>query len=161
MSRNIRKLWIGILFMFVIIAISQCNKITGLDESEVERRVMQLINEHRESLQLDQLRWDETLAGQCRQHSNNMAEGNIPVGHTGFDQRVVVIRDAIPGSLAFGENVALISGWSDPTDIVVDEWLNNPDHRKNIEGDYNLTAVGVAIGDSKEYFLTQIFVKSK
>lgn len=44
-------------------------------------------------------------------------------------------------------------------EVAVDEWLNNAEYRKNINGDFTLVAI--AISESKDGFayFTQIFAK--
>jgi uncharacterized protein YkwD len=43
---------------------------------------------------------------------------------------------------------------------VVAEWINSPDHRKHLEGDFHLAGVGVAQGPGYLYS-TQILIKPK
>jgi hypothetical protein len=43
--------------------------------------------------------------------------------------------------------------------IPINGWVNNPQHRENIEGNYNLIGVSVA-KDGNKYYITQIFVNS-
>jgi uncharacterized protein YkwD len=42
---------------------------------------------------------------------------------------------------------------------VVDGWLHSPGHRRNIEGDFKLTGIGLAFGHNGNIFFTQIFTK--
>ena len=44
---------------------------------------------------------------------------------------------------------------------VVNMWLNSDGHRKNIEGNYNLTGIGVVKGKDGALYFTQIFVNKK
>ncbi|MGA1825447.1 MAG: CAP domain-containing protein [bacterium] len=52
-------------------------------------------------------------------------------------------------------------GYSDPAGRVVERWLNSPGHKKNIEGNYNLTGIGVVQANNLTYYFTQIFVLSR
>jgi uncharacterized protein YkwD len=42
---------------------------------------------------------------------------------------------------------------------VVDGWLRSPGHRRNIEGDFRLTGIGVATARNGMVYFTQIFIK--
>ena len=42
---------------------------------------------------------------------------------------------------------------------VVDGWLHSPGHRRNIEGDFRLTGIGLAEGSNGMIYFTQIFVR--
>ncbi len=42
---------------------------------------------------------------------------------------------------------------------VVDGWLHSPGHKKNIEGNYNLTGIGTVQREDGVIYFTQIFIK--
>jgi uncharacterized protein YkwD len=42
---------------------------------------------------------------------------------------------------------------------VVDGWLNSPGHRRNIEGNFKLTGIGLARGSRGMIYFTQIFTR--
>ncbi len=92
------------------------------------------------------------------QHSlKTMAEGKVPFSHKGLKiglNRLSGFLDITSGA----ENVA--NGYNSAQDIV-DGWLLSPGHKKNIEGDFNLTGIGIAKAPNGTYFYTQIFVKSQ
>lgn len=152
------------LFLFLLISINGCKVSSSSDPgaAEVEREVFDLVNQHRVSIGLEALEWNETIAAECRDHSRNMASGSVPIAHDGFDQRAANIGNTFPYTL-IGENVAYLNigsgGSSSPASLALNGWLNNFQHRENIEGDYNLTGVGVA-KDGNKYYFTQIFVNS-
>lgn len=136
-----------------------CKVISGISAGEAEQEVFRLVNEYRLSSQLIQLTWDEVIARECRGHSENMAAGNTNVGHEGYRERFDNIGAAIPGAVFFGENVAHISSHPEPAQYALDLWLANAAHRTNVEGDYDLTGVGVAKSESGEFYITQIFIR--
>jgi len=119
----------------------------------VEAKVYQLVNEHRTGMGLAALEWNETIALECRQHSQDMASTNS-LNHDGFVERVNKIGETISWSWA-GENVA----YNYSAEAVVLAWLNSPGHKSNIESNSNLTGVGVAYDGGTIYF-TQIFIRS-
>jgi uncharacterized protein YkwD len=40
---------------------------------------------------------------------------------------------------------------------VVDGWLKSPGHKRNIEGDFTLTGIGIASDKQGNIYFTQIF----
>ncbi|MCB2204666.1 CAP domain-containing protein [bacterium] len=126
----------------------------------MEQRVHTLINEYRQEKGLSPLTLHNVLTTQARNHSRDMADGTVPFSHDGFDARVTAIKAQINISSA-AENVAMNSGYSDPAKISFDGWIKSDGHRTNIEGDYDLTGIGVSQSSSGAYYLTQMFAKSR
>ncbi len=151
-----------ILFLVLVISFlfQSCLSKPDISESDVEQKVFQMVNEHRISIGFEELEWNETIAEQCRLHSKNMSSGNIPVGHDGFSQRVKNLLETIHFSIA-GENIAYVSGYTNPAVLAVNEWLDSNEHRVNIESDFNLSGVGVSRNSSGDYHITQIFLREK
>lgn len=127
---------------------------------EVEARVLLLINQYRGDNGLTPLTLSDVITTQARNHSRDMADGTVPFSHDGFPERVEAIKKEINIAGA-GENVAMNSGYTDPARAAVDAWIKSDSHRANIQGDYDLTGVGVAQSSSGGYYMTQIFVKSR
>jgi uncharacterized protein YkwD len=126
------------------------------DIAAIEQNILKKINDHRLSLGKPALALIATISTEVRNHSQNMASGAVPFGHTGFETRVQRIRQTLSCRSA-GENVAANWGYSDPATIAVNGWLNSPGHRANIEGNYQLTGVGVAKDSKGGYYFTQLF----
>lgn len=124
----------------------------------LEESVHQQINQYRQSQNLPSLSWNETIAQQARDHSQAMASGAVPFSHKGFDERINSIKQSIPYRSA-AENVASNQGYSNPEQQAVAGWLESPGHLKNIQGEFDLTGVGIAKNSQDEYYFTQIFLK--
>lgn len=155
-----KKLDLKILLIFLtaLIFLISCEEDSVSPNKEnpsnsIEKEVHQLINAHRTGMGLDPLEWNETIAIECRLHSQEMASTNS-LNHDGFYDRVNEIKETIPWSWA-GENVA----YNYSAESVVIAWLNSPGHKSNIESNSNLTGVGVAYDGNTIYF-TQIFIRS-
>jgi uncharacterized protein YkwD len=123
--------------------------------SELEAKVLQAVNEYRASKGLPELRVNAKLVEEARKHSRAMAAGKAEFGHDGFEKRLEVA--AIPFSKA-AENVGQNQGFQDPAARAVADWLSSKGHRANIEGDYDLTGVGVARASDGTFLFTQIFL---
>jgi uncharacterized protein YkwD len=127
------------------------------DFSTYEEIVFQEINRRRSSLRINPLEYNESLAEQARGHSRDMAEGRVPFGHEGFQERVAASGLEVRGA---AENVSRNRGHADPARVAVEGWLASPGHRANIDGDYNLTGVGAARSPEGVYFFTQLFART-
>jgi uncharacterized protein YkwD len=127
-------------------------------EAMLETVVAELVNEYRESAGFARLRLDEGVSAIAREHSRRMASGRIPLGHDGFRLRVQATRLAIGPVSRISENTARNRGYDDPAQRAFDGWVTSSTHRKNLDGNFLLTGVGIARSPRGEYFLTQIFV---
>lgn len=125
--------------------------------TDLEKEVNQQINEYRASKKLPPLRVDPRISQIARIHSENMANGKVRFSHDGFEGRAKAIT--IPYQ-SVAENVAYNMGYSDPVDKAVDGWIKSEGHRKNMEGQFNLTGIGIAKNAKGEYYFTQLFVRT-
>jgi len=124
----------------------------------MEHRAHDLVNQHRRSMGLAELAYSETVASQARAHSRDMDGGNL--NHDGFQARVDAIGKSI-SLLGAGENVALNQGFPDPAQEAVTGWINSPPHRANMEGDFDLTGIGIDKKSDGTFYFTQVFVKTR
>jgi uncharacterized protein YkwD len=120
--------------------------------------ILKYVNEHRRSIGLNALTMNDVICKEAETHSKNMASGRVPFSHNGFDGRTSRIKAKLKNVNAWAENVAF--GPATARDVV-DLWLNSPGHRKNIEGSYNLTGIGIAQGKDGTLYYTQIFINKQ
>ena len=134
--------------------------VTSATAADLERYVHRLINAHRTAQGLKPLAFSPEISAIARRHSRDMATGRVGFGHGGIESR----RQEVAGFIArarVGENVARNKGGSSRAgERAVVGWLQSPGHRRNIEGSYDLTGIGIAQGPAGEYFLTQLFVRT-
>lgn len=128
--------------------------------ADLEQQTFAKVNAYRVSIGKPALAWSDVVLTQARQHSTNMAAKTVAFGHDGFSDRAATIGNTVPWSNA-GENVAMMSGQTDPATSAVEAWLKSPGHKANIEGDYNRTAMGIAKAADGSLYFTQIFIKAK
>jgi uncharacterized protein YkwD len=124
----------------------------------LERTVYQQVNQYRQSRNLPPLAIDERISQQARLHSQAMANGSVSFSHNGFDQRAQAIAQAIPNR-GTAENVAYNQGYADPVAQALRGWVASEVHRRNLEGQYTMTGIGVAQNSRGQVFLTQLFVQ--
>ncbi|MBC8144793.1 MAG: CAP domain-containing protein [bacterium] len=122
----------------------------------IEKALLDEINRYRASLHLKSLVLHDVLTGQARLHSRNMARGKVAFGHGGFQKRALAIRSYI-SVVEISENLAVNRGHDDPVAIAFQTLMASPGHRKNIEGDFDMTGIGVEKSSDGSYFFTQIF----
>jgi uncharacterized protein YkwD len=118
--------------------------------------ILRYVNEHRRSIGLAPLQANSFISSVALGHSKDMLSGRSRFGHDGFRDRVDNISQHLGTVHLAGENVA--SGPMSAREVV-NGWLHSPGHRRNIEGDFRMTGIGLARrGDGVIYF-TQIFTR--
>lgn len=128
--------------------------------TSLEKSVYQKVNQYRKSKKLPPLKLDSAIIQQARKHSEAMAKGKVPFSHDGFDKRVKAIAKSLDYRSA-AENVAFNQGYPKPDQQAVEGWIKSTGHRKNMEGNYDTTGIGVSKNAEGEYYLTQIFIKRR
>ncbi|HEX7692575.1 MAG TPA: CAP domain-containing protein [Sediminibacterium sp.] len=131
-------------------------KTTTVSTAAMEASILSYINAHRKSKGLPALVSNSAIAQQAEIHSRNMATGRTAFGHDGFQQRVKNIAASLGFISASAENVAYGSRTARE---VVNGWLNSSGHRKNIEGNYTLTGIGVYADRNGVLYFTQLFAR--
>jgi len=116
--------------------------------------ILRLVNEHRHSIGLRPLQANSFISSVALGHSRDMLSGKTPFGHEGFNSRIDRIRKHLGNIHVAAENVA--SGPMSAREVV-DGWLHSPGHRRNIEGDFKLTGIGLARKSNGMIYFTQIF----
>jgi uncharacterized protein YkwD len=122
----------------------------------LSRQILIYVNEYRRSRGLPALQANSYISSIALGHSRDMLTGKSPFGHDGFRQRIDRIKGKLGPLHVAAENVA--SGPMGAREVV-DGWLHSPGHRRNIEGDFRLTGIGLAEGANGMIYFTQIFIK--
>ena len=127
-----------------------------ISSGSMEKDILGYVNQHRRSIGLSILQMVDVAAQQAYNHSKNMALRKTGFGHNGFDQRMLVISKTVGSISASAENVAY--GELSAAEVVK-VWLNSPNHKKNMEGSYMYTGIGVYKDRQGTIFFTQIFYR--
>lgn len=133
-------------------------RVDNLDE--LKQSVHQQVNEYRASKNLPPLQLDPRISEEAVKHSEAMASGEVKFSHDGSKQRFQAVGQKIPYRM-IAENLAYNSGYADPGRKAVEGWIASDGHRRNMEGNFNLTGIGIARNAKGEYYFTQIFVRSR
>lgn len=151
------KNFLFILLFFGTITAVQATDLAGKKDVLEPEIILADINNYRFLHHLPPLTLNKQISEQAELHSSEMAKNKVPFGHDGFKERMQSIFTNMHSAEAFAENVAFTGG--DPKSVV-NLWLNSAGHRKNIEGDYNLTGIGIAHDENNRVYVTQIFIRT-
>lgn len=146
------------LILMVLVAIGITLTSNAYASDGMEKEILELVNKYRQKKKLPPLEYDKSIAKAAEKHSENMADKRVSFGHGGFDDRIDKLLANIKGANAAAENVAY---GSKTAEDVVDMWLNSKGHKKNIEGNFNMTGIGIARDKSGRLYYTQIFINRK
>ncbi|WP_207625776.1 CAP domain-containing protein [Niastella populi] len=118
--------------------------------------ILKYINDYRRKKGLPALSMNASINAEAQRHSENMAARRTSFSHNGFQGRIKRISSSLNGGIEnAAENVAM---GSTSAQDVVNGWLTSSMHKRNIEGHYNLTGIGVAADKKGVLYFTQIFV---
>lgn len=124
-----------------------------------EQTISSMTNDHRQSLNVPALTWNEDIAVLAREHSINMANGTVPFGHAGLEERIEQLKNIMDVYLT-AENVAYVKGYENPGSALIEGWLRSPSHLVHIEdAAFQETGVGVTKTSDGTYYATQIFIR--
>jgi uncharacterized protein YkwD len=131
------------------------------DTFELERNVVDAINEIRRDHGLGRLAPMDGLADIARDHSADMVAREF-FAHRSPDGRMARQRVEDGGVQVNGvaENLYKCRGVDDPLVATVEGWMESKGHRKNILGvEYTHTGVGIAVGADGTIYFTQLFTR--
>lgn len=144
-------------FAFILLSFRACSQspeqING--EIQLQQSVLDYVNQYRRGRGLAPLKMMPLITAEALKHSKNMADGRVDFGHDGFDGRADRLMSQIEQSNAIAENVAY---GKFSAQEVVNRWIQSAGHRKNIEGKFNLTGVGIIKRSDGYIYFTQIFL---
>jgi len=133
----------------------QDTNVSNSPDTKMANDILSYVNAYRQKKGLPALTMNAVITAQAQQHSENMAAHKTAFGHNGFQGRMSRISSQLGGANATAENVAF--GNMDAKQVV-DTWLTSPGHKRNIEGPYNLTGIGIASDGKGNLYFTQIFI---
>lgn len=120
----------------------------------VETQILNLINQHRISIGLNELETLPIIKAVAYNHNTEMIRVN-KLSHNGFVERENYLIYKT-GATRVGENVAY--SYTTANSVFV-AWMNSPGHRKNIEGDFTHFEISVDENKVGKNYITNIFIK--
>ncbi|MGC1182367.1 CAP domain-containing protein [Legionella sp.] len=130
---------------------------SAVDDTTIQNAILIHINKYRQQHGLSQLKMDQKIVKEAKQHSIDMATHKMPFGHKDFTKRIAHLHTRVKNSGAGAENVAY--NYKNAS-TVVQQWLLSPGHKRNIVGNYNLTGIGIAKDLQGRIYYTQIFLRT-
>ncbi len=152
-----KKRLIFAFLAFIFLSLQAYSQITEQinGEAQLQQSVLDYVNQYRKTKGLASLKMMPIITVEALKHSKNMADGRVDFGHNGFEGRADRLMSQIEQSNAIAENIAF---GKFSAQEVVNRWIQSPGHRKNIEGKFNLTGVGIVRRTDGYLFFTQIFI---
>ena len=124
----------------------------------MREEVIQYINEYRAKKGLPALEMNDTISEAAFKHCQYMGNKTIRINHDGFEDRMHGLMKQLAPSYGAAENVA--NGQTNAKEVV-NMWINSRGHRENIEGNYNLSGIGIYKNKNGILYFTHIFIKRK
>lgn len=142
------------IYIFLILFVLQDKTFAA----NTRQDILNEVNAYRQQHGLSPLKLNAAISAEAQQHSQEMADNKVPFGHDGFYQRSDRLRRIFPESNGAAENVAY--QYNNHHDVV-SLWINSSGHRRNIEGNYNLTGIGIASDRRGRVYFTQMFLHAR
>lgn len=134
------------------------DKQTQATASDQQTMILYYVNQYRAKHHLAPLKMINVISQEAAKHSRDMANHAKPFGHDGFYGRINRLYLQVKDCNGGAENVAY---YKVDAKKLVEQWVASPGHRKNIEGNYNLTGIGIAYSKKGWAYYTQIFLLKK
>lgn len=121
---------------------------------QLEQELLTVVNDHRNSLGLNQLEFSVVAYKYANKHTDYMiSKGSL--SHDNFSARASSINSEVTVQMV-AENVAKDY---DTAMEAFEGWYNSSSHKKTMEGDFTHTAVSVKKNVQGEFYFTQLFYK--
>lgn len=128
------------------------------DDAHMQQMILHYVNVYRAKHHLPPLKLSAAASQEAAYHSQAMANKTTPFGHAHFNDRIKRLYKKFEHCRGGAENVAYYRA---NAKRLVDGWIASPGHRRNIEGHYNLTGIGIAHGKPGWAYFTQIFIQTE
>jgi len=131
--------------------------VTTYNYNDSELKIITLVNNYRQSIGLNTLEVINHISYKSQEHNIYMIENKV-VNHDYFQQRADNLIEVL-GATRVAENIAY--NYQTP-ESAMSAWLNSPDHKANIEGNYTHMGISVTVDETtgRKYY-TNMFMKKK
>ena len=126
-------------------------------DEQIQKDILMYVNQYRVLHGKKPFQMNALINKEATIHSRDMATHRIPFGHKYFSTRIRHLYTQIKGCNGGAENVAY--NYKDTKELVR-LWLKSPGHKRNIDGNYNLTGIGVARDSNGKLYYTQMFLRT-
>ena len=122
--------------------------------SAIEAELFEMINTHRISIGLNEMAFESTTYYYAGLHTDYMIDKGI-TSHDKFEERAENISKRT-GALFVAENVARNY---DTVEDAFEAWLYSPEHRKNLEDNFDYSAISIKRNSNGDLYFTQVFFR--
>ncbi len=156
MQRTVKQFYSRVFLLAFLIATSMQLNAQPVTHpyKDMESALMKNVNDYRKSIGKAPLKLNIYVSNIADRHSRDMATKKVDYSNDGFKERTDKIYETLKPVYSFAENVAAVK---DTTIDVIGNWLASPKHKKNLEGDYNYSGIGIERGHDS-FYITQIFI---
>lgn len=130
------------------------NEKVVIDPVAMENELLDLVNKHRLSINLNALSKSETSYKYAEGHNDYMIAHN-KLSHDNFESRAAKIAEET-NAVLISENVARYYATAE---VTMKSWLESATHKKAVEGDFTHTTLSVQLDKDGRPYYTQIFIK--
>lgn len=121
---------------------------------DFENELLKYVNEYRKTIKAKPLRMNMFIGNIAERHSRDLA-AKKEESNEAYKERMDKIYHQLKPVYSFAENVD--TGRRSPKEVV-EGWLSSPKHKKNLDGDYNLSGIGIVKDADSTMYITQIFI---
>lgn len=138
--------------LFISCSNDSSDNLNTEENTLITQEIHKLVNDYRVSKGKSQLNFSKDAATIALKHTKYMISVKN-INHDKFNDRFKELQN-LDNATGAAENVA---SHQKTAEQVVQAWINSEGHRKNIEGSYTYTGIGVAKNSSGNYYFTQLF----
>ncbi len=158
MKMKLNGLLLACLLCIVVSCTEETQEVTLYEVNpnavQVEQELLQVVNEYRTSLGYNTLEYSTVAYEYANAHNDYMiAKGGL--SHDHFSSRASNISSETNAEYV-SENVAKDYPSAQQA---FEGWLNSPNHKKTMEGEFTHTAVSVKVDEAGNYYYTQLFYR--
>ena len=138
----------------------------------LKSNLLNLVNNHRANLGMGKLILAQPLTSEILKHTDNMANGLLPLGHMGMSARCSNAKNDMGGGNLCGEIVAQSSEGATANDVfyhvhqystlksIFSQWMNSYGHRAKIEDPrYNRVGIGMSLDNDNDLYSGMLFLE--
>ncbi|MES2748385.1 MAG: CAP domain-containing protein [Bacteroidota bacterium] len=152
--------------IFLVVTLTSCSNdsseisaptptlITNYSYNSDEFELARIINVYRDSIGKSPLEIVNHISYKSQEHNNYMIQNNV-VNHDNFQARANNLIQVL-GAITVAENIAY--NFSTPTATFA-SWLNSPNHKKNLDGDYTHFGLSITTSPTAKKYYTTMFIK--
>ncbi len=130
------------------------NEKVTVDPVALEDEIVNLVNQHRNSIGLNALQDNPVSYKYAEGHNDYMISKN-KLSHDNFESRASKIAEE-SHAVSVSENVAR---YYTSAELTLDAWLKSASHKQALEGDYSHTTLSIQLDKEGRPYFTQIFIK--